>query len=54
VLSDVSRIGYLDMKVQKLVVECYVKSLEYSHMVSLGFAVVALLLSLTIREKSLR
>jgi hypothetical protein len=31
VISDVGSIGRLDEQIRKVVVECYVRSLEYSH-----------------------
>ncbi|KAH8594599.1 major facilitator superfamily domain-containing protein [Bisporella sp. PMI_857] len=54
VISDVASIGELDEGIRNVVVQSYVKSLEYSHMVSLGFALTALLVSFTIRERRLK
>ncbi|KAN0092359.1 MFS general substrate transporter [Hyaloscypha variabilis] len=54
VISNVSSIAGLDEPVRTLVIGSYVKSLESSHMVSLGCSLVALLIALTIREHPLK
>ncbi len=51
--EDVGAISGLEEATRKVVVECYVKSLEYCHLVSFGCAILALLVGLTIREKPL-
>ncbi|KAE8450081.1 hypothetical protein EG329_006862 [Mollisiaceae sp. DMI_Dod_QoI] len=53
-ISNVGSIEGLEEGVRKVVVGCYVKSLEYSHMVSLGCTLLALLLAFTIREHPLK
>ncbi|KAF8849187.1 hypothetical protein BDZ45DRAFT_663492 [Acephala macrosclerotiorum] len=54
VVSDVGVIKGLEEGVRKVVVESYVKSLEYSHMVSLGCTLLATLIAITIKEKPLK
>ncbi|RFU32551.1 hypothetical protein B7463_g3771, partial [Scytalidium lignicola] len=54
VVSDVSSIPKLDSAVRKIVVASYVKSLEYTHMVSLCCSLTALAISLAIKEHPLK
>ncbi|KAH8816386.1 major facilitator superfamily domain-containing protein [Xylogone sp. PMI_703] len=54
VISDVSTLPKLDSTIREIVVASYVKSIEYSHMVSLGCSLTALIISLVIREHPLK
>ncbi|KAG0645632.1 Vacuolar membrane amino acid uptake transporter fnx2 [Hyphodiscus hymeniophilus] len=54
VVSDVGKVAGLDEKIRAVVIQCYAKSLEYSHMFSLGCSLVAFLIAFTVRERSLR
>jgi MFS family permease len=54
VISNVGSIKGLEDSVRKVVIESYVKSLEYSHMMSLGCTLLATLIAISITEKPLK
>ncbi|KUJ20103.1 MFS general substrate transporter [Mollisia scopiformis] len=54
VMENVGSIKGLEEGVRRVVVEAYVKSLEYDHMVSLGCTLIALLLAFSMREHPLK
>ncbi|KAH7327133.1 major facilitator superfamily domain-containing protein [Rhexocercosporidium sp. MPI-PUGE-AT-0058] len=54
VISSVSSIATLPLPIKKLVIESYVKSIEYAHMLSLACSIAAFVLACSIREHRLR
>ncbi|CZR59006.1 related to multidrug resistance protein fnx1 [Phialocephala subalpina] len=54
VISNVGSIKGLEDSVRKVVIESYVKSLEYSHMMSLGCTLLSTLIAISITEKPLK